>query len=153
MNAAVPQTAEASRRGCLRSANQRISSFEKNPASGGMPAMAAVATANVTNVTRNLCAQARPSCVMSCSPPSAWITLPGAEEQAGLEERVRVEMEDRDAVRADAKRDEHEAELRDRRVREHLLDVGLHDGDRRREEGRERADQRRSLASASGACR
>ena len=64
-----------------------------------------------------------------------------AEEQARLEERVRVEMEDRHAVRADAQRHEHEAELRDRRVREHLLDVGLHDGDRRREESGERADR------------
>ena len=64
-----------------------------------------------------------------------------AEEQAGLEERVRVQVEDRHAVGADAQRDEHEAELRDRRVGEHLLDVGLHDGDRGREEGGGGADR------------
>ena len=63
----------------------------------------------------------------------------GAEEQAGLEERVRVDVEDRDAVGADAERHEHEAELRDRRVGEHLLDVGLR---------RPRSSRRRSAVRA-----
>ena len=72
----------------------------------------------------------------------------GAEEEAGLEEGVRDEVEDRHAVGADAEREEHEAELRDGRVGEHLLDVGLDDGDRGGEEGRGDADdgdQRRRL--------
>ena len=65
----------------------------------------------------------------------------GGQEQARLEEGVGIEVEDGDAVSADAQRDEHEAELRDGRVREHLLDVGLHDRDRRREKRREHADR------------
>ena len=43
---------------------------------------------------------------------------------------------------ADAAGQEHVAELRDRRVREDLLDVVLHEADRRREERREGADDR-----------
>ena len=54
----------------------------------------------------------------------------GSEEQQRLEERVRVEMEDAGGVRADAHRQEHVAELRHRRVREHALDVVLHQADR-----------------------
>jgi hypothetical protein len=45
-------------------------------------------------------------------------------------------VEDRNAVGADTERQEHESQLRDRRVREHLLDVVLRDGDGRGEEGR-----------------
>ena len=63
-----------------------------------------------------------------------------AEEQAGLEERVRVEMEDAGAERADAHRQEHVAELRHRRIREHALDVVLHQADGAGEERRGRAD-------------
>ena len=70
-----------------------------------------------------------------------------AEEQAGLEERVRVEMEDAGAERADAHRQEHVAELRHRRIREHALDVVLHQADRAGKERRRRADRpRRSSA-------
>ena len=52
----------------------------------------------------------------------------GAEEEVGLEERVREEVEDRRDPRADAERHDHVAELADRRVREHLLDVVLDEG-------------------------
>ena len=45
-------------------------------------------------------------------------------------------------VRADAHRQEHVAELRDRRVREHALDVVLHEADRARHQRRRRADDR-----------
>ena len=48
-----------------------------------------------------------------------------AEEQAGLEERVREEVEQRGRPGADAERHDHVAELADGRVREHLLDVVL----------------------------
>ena len=63
----------------------------------------------------------------------------GGQEQARLEKGVGIEMENGDAVSSDSQRDEHEAELGNGRVREHLLDVGLHDRDRRREKSRERA--------------
>ena len=44
--------------------------------------------------------------------------------------------------RADAHRQEHVAELRHRRVREHALDVVLHQADRAGHQRRRRADDR-----------
>ena len=67
----------------LAKANQRISSFEKNPASGGMPAIAAVAIAKVTNVTGIFFASP-PMRRMSCSPDIAWITLPAPRNRHAL---------------------------------------------------------------------
>ncbi len=67
----------------LANENQRISSFEKNPASGGMPAIAAVATAKVAKVTGIF--RARPPIfMMSCSPESAWMTLPAPRNRQAL---------------------------------------------------------------------
>src|SRR5574340_577001 len=63
----------------------------------------------------------------------------GAEEEAGLEEGVRHEVEDARPPGADPDADEHEAELRDGRVGEDLLDVRLNEGDERREDRGERA--------------
>jgi hypothetical protein len=60
----------------------------------------------------------------------------GAEEEAGLEERVREHVEEARAERADADADEHEAELAHRGVGEHLLQVVLDERDRGREERR-----------------
>ena len=51
----------------------------------------------------------------------------GAEEEERLEERVGEEVEHRRDPRADAERHHHVAELADRGVREHLLDVVLHE--------------------------
>jgi len=65
-----------------------------------------------------------------------------AQEQQRLEERVRDEMERARDVRADAERGDHEPKLRNRRVREHALDVVLRDADRRGEERGECADNR-----------
>ena len=65
-----------------------------------------------------------------------------AEEQQRLEEGVRHEVEDARRVRAHADADEHVAELRHRRIREHLLDVPLLEADRRREQRGQRADER-----------
>ena len=67
----------------LAKANHRISSFEKKPASGGMPAMAAVAMAKVQNVT-GMRLRKPPILRMSCSPPSAWITLPAPRNRQAL---------------------------------------------------------------------
>ena len=65
-----------------------------------------------------------------------------AEEQQRLEERVRVEVEDAGAERPDAHRQEHVAELRDGRIREHALDVVLDQPDRAGHQRRRRADDR-----------
>ena len=67
-----------------------------------------------------------------------------AEEQAGLEEGVRDQVEDAGRVGADAHGEEHEAELADGGVREHLLDVVLREADGR---GEERGERRRSPAT------
>ena len=79
---------------------------------------------------------------MSCSPPSAWITEPAAEEEQRLEERVREQVEDGHRIRAHAQRQEHVAELADRGVGQHALDVVLHQGDGGRQNRGERADDR-----------
>ncbi len=60
-----------------------------------------------------------------------------AEEEAGLEERMRHQVEDARGIGADADRREHVAELADGRVRENLLDVVLRDADGRGEERRQ----------------
>jgi hypothetical protein len=63
-----------------------------------------------------------------------------AEEEAGLEERVREDVEEARREGADAHAQEHEAELADGAVGEHLLDVVLDERDGRREECGGRAD-------------
>ncbi len=64
----------------------------------------------------------------------------GSEEEQRLEERVREDVEDAGGKRANAERQEHVAELRNRRVRQHALDVVLHQRDRRREDRGQCAD-------------
>jgi hypothetical protein len=63
-----------------------------------------------------------------------------AQEQQRLEEGVGHEMEDGGDVAPEPGGQEHEAELGHRRVGEHLLDVGLGDGDRRRPQGGDGTD-------------
>ncbi len=65
-----------------------------------------------------------------------------AEEHQRFEKRVRHHVEDADRKRAYAAGHEHETELRNGRVRQHLLDVVLRDADRRRKQRRGRADDR-----------
>ncbi len=67
----------------LPSANHRISSLEKKPESGGMPAMAAVAMAKVTKVT-GILRPSPPIFWMSCSPDMAWMTLPAPRKRQAL---------------------------------------------------------------------
>ena len=76
---------------------------------------------------------------------TAWADRAGAEEQAGLEEGVGEEVEQRGGPRADAERHDHVAELADRRVGEHLLDVVLDEGEASAAE--HDGDARRSTAS------
>ena len=70
---------------------------------------------------------------------------PGGEEEERLEERVRDEVEHREAVRSDARADEHVADLAHRRVRDHALDVPLDERDDAREEQRREPEQRREM--------
>jgi hypothetical protein len=65
----------------------------------------------------------------------------GSEEEQGLEERVGVEMEDTGPIRADAHRQEHEPELRHRRVGEDALDVVLDQADRAGHQRRRHANR------------
>ncbi len=62
----------------------------------------------------------------------------GAEEQQRLEEGVRHDVEHAGRIRADAEAEKHVAELRDRGVREDLLDVVLYQADGRRQDGGQR---------------
>ena len=63
-----------------------------------------------------------------------------AEEQQRLEERMREQVEDGRAIRADAASNEHVAELGARRIGDDALDVVLHKADGRGEKCRDGAD-------------
>ena len=65
-----------------------------------------------------------------------------AQEEQALEEAVRHQVEDRRGVGADAEAGEHVAQLAERRIRQHALDVALGEGDRCGEDGGEDADCR-----------
>ena len=64
----------------------------------------------------------------------------GAQEQQGLEEGVRHDVEHRGRVRPHPEAEKHVAELAHRGVGQHFLDVGLHQRDRGREQRGRRAD-------------
>ena len=64
----------------------------------------------------------------------------GREKQQRLEEGVRAEVKDRDMVGRGAERDAHVAELRQRGIRDHALDVILHKPDQSHEQRGGRAD-------------
>ena len=64
----------------------------------------------------------------------------GAEEQAALEEGVGEDVEHGRQPGAGAEAEHHVAELADRRVGEHLLDVVLDERQQRRDDDRDRSD-------------
>ena len=66
---------------------------------------------------------------------------PRPEEEERLEEGVREQVEDRRHPGADAERHHHVAQLADGRVREHLLDVALHEREHRSDDDRHAADE------------
>ncbi len=61
----------------------RISSFDQKPASGGMPAMARVATPIVAAVI-GIFRRSPPILCMSCSSLMAWITDPAPRKRSAL---------------------------------------------------------------------
>jgi hypothetical protein len=63
-----------------------------------------------------------------------------SEEEHGLEEGVRHQVEDRDGVGRRAQRHRHVAQLRERGIGHHALDVVLHDRHQRHEERGDGAD-------------
>ena len=64
----------------------------------------------------------------------------GAQEQQRLEERVGENVKYAGGESAHAEREKHVAKLRDRGIREHALDVVLHQADGSGEDRGERAD-------------
>ena len=122
-------------------ARKRISSLLKNPANGGMPAIASVPIIIVANVTgRYFFSAAHAPHVLFAGHRVDDRSAP--EEEERLEEGVRHQVERAGRKRADAHRREHVAELRHRRVREDALDVVLDQADRRRHQRRQHADDR-----------
>ena len=67
------------------------------------------------------------------------------EEEERLEERVRQQVEHAGRVGADADGDEHVADLRHRRVRDHALDVRLHERDQPGDDERDAAEDGRRV--------
>ena len=88
------------------------------------------------------CALSPPILRMSCSPDMPWMTRARAEEEQRLEEGVGHQVEDAGGEGAHPAAQEHVAELADRRVGQHALDVVLHEADGGGEERGERADDR-----------
>ena len=65
------------------SAEARIESFEKKPDSGGMPVSASAPITNAMYVRGRNCRRP-PIFRMSCSPMSAWMTMPAARKSSAL---------------------------------------------------------------------
>ncbi len=65
------------------SAEERIASFEKKPESGGIPARAS-APISVTAYVFGSRFRRPPIRRMSCSPTSAWMTMPAARKSSAL---------------------------------------------------------------------
>jgi hypothetical protein len=134
-----------------------IESFEKNPANGGMPHSARPADHHRDVGDRHVLAQ-------SAHVAHVLVVVHGddhgpcTQEQQRLEERVRHEVEHAARVRRDTERDGHVAELRERRVGDHALDVERHhaeDAEEQRAGGadhRDEAERRVSSARTAGSC-
>ena len=65
------------------SAEARIASFEKNPESGGIPVSASPPIRKAQYV-RGRYLRSPPIFRMSCSPMSAWMTIPAARKSSAL---------------------------------------------------------------------
>ena len=126
-----------------------IPSFDQKPESGGMPASASAPTRKAAWVY-GITLRRPPIRRMSCSPREVVDDHAGREEEQRLEEGVRHQVEHRVAVGADPGREEHVADLRHRRVRDHALDVPLHERDHAGDDDRDAADDRRQVLDVRG---
>ena len=112
--------------------------WRRSRTAGTMPVMARVAMTKVTQV-QGISLRSPPSLLDVRLVAVAVHHRARAEEEAGLEEGVGDEVQDRRPEHAHAHAHEHEAQLGDGGVGEHLLDVVLREGDQRRAERGQRA--------------
>ena len=117
----------------------RISSLLKKPAKGGNAGDRRVAITIVQQVTGILRAQCAHLAHVLLAAHGVDHTA-GAEEEQGLEESVRHQVEDASRECADAAGQKHVTQLADGGIGQHALDVVLHQADGGRPDGRRRAD-------------
>ena len=98
------------------------------------------------HVVHGISAPRPPIFRMSCSPASAWMTMPAARKSSALKNACVIRWNIPFAYAPIADADEHVADLRHRRVRDHALDVGLHERD---QPGHEQRRPRRAPAARS----
>ena len=65
------------------SAAARIESFEKKPANGGIPTSASPPI-HIASAVSGISLRRPPILRMSCSPPSAWMTMPAPMNSSAL---------------------------------------------------------------------
>jgi hypothetical protein len=124
--------------------------LQKPEKRNGTPDSAIMPTAKVAKVVR-IRRRGRPASADVLLVVGRVDDRAGPEEEQGLEEGVRQQVEDRRHPRADAEREHHVAELRDRGEGEDALQVVLGDRDRGAEERRDRADAATTVSAWSGA--
>ena len=116
-----------------------MASFEKKPEKIGRPQIASQQTKN-TPCVHGIFLRRPPMIVMSPEPLMACMTEPAHRNRPALKKARGEEVEDAAVEVGGADAREHEAELADRRIGQHLLEVVLREADDRREQRRERAD-------------
>ncbi len=127
----------------------RISSFDQKPAKGKMPASDSVAIRKVQKVVGIFFRSPPMSSTMLKLWPAAWLSEPAPRNRQALN-MAWVKRWNSAAVHApDAEGGDHESELADGRVREHLLDVLLHEGQQCAEQGGDRADDGQQVDRAA----
>ncbi len=129
-----------------------MASLLQKPANGTTPARARQPNRNVQCV-RGMSRRRPPKCRMSITPPMACITLPAPRNSSALKKAC-VNRWNMPAVmpaeRAGAQAEEHVAELADRRIGQHALQVVLRQRDQAGQQRREAADAPRPTSCASG---